>query len=136
MQANVNRALIAVGKAQEQHALYLAEIAALRKGLPKKRDAGRAVLLPLVANFYGVAVVDGQGKAKGQKVLDSGAAKYEAARKALQSMVADIYVGASRTELEVPADVLAAAEKLAKLCNEYKNARKLASTAVAAVFSA
>jgi len=48
MQANVNKALNAVRKAQDQHAVYLAEVAKLRKGLPRSADKGRVVLLPMV----------------------------------------------------------------------------------------
>ena len=63
MQANVNKALNAVRAAQAQHAVYLAEVAKLRKGLPRSADKGRVVLLPMVAKFYGVAVIAGAGKA-------------------------------------------------------------------------
>jgi hypothetical protein len=38
-------------------------------------------------------------------------------------------------ELEIPAEILKAAERLAKLCNEYEGARKLASTAIAQAFA-
>jgi len=101
MQVIVNRALRAVENAKEQHAIYLAAIAALRKGLSKKREPGRAKLLPMVARYYGVAVVDGKGKATGSLVLDSEAVSYEAARKALQRMLDDIYgkvAGAGMTD--------------------------------------
>jgi hypothetical protein len=57
------------------------------------RDAAhvRAALLPHVAAFYNVAVIDGAGKAMGTKVLDKESAKYEAAKKALQRLGADIF---------------------------------------------
>lgn len=106
MQANVNRALTAVGKAAEQHAIYLAEIAKLRKGLPRKADKGRAVLMPLIAQYYGVPVVDGAGKATGQMVMDSEAGSYEAAKTALRRMLADIYLGSSRVEVDLVAQAL------------------------------
>jgi hypothetical protein len=38
-------------------------------------------------------------------------------------------------ELAVPAEILAAAEKLAKLCAQYEESRKLASTAIAQAFA-
>jgi hypothetical protein len=91
MQANVNKALTAVRNAQDQHAIYLAEIAKIRKGLPRSADKGRVVLLPMVAKFYGVKVVAGAGKAAGSRVLNADSAGYEAARKALQRLLADIY---------------------------------------------
>jgi hypothetical protein len=106
MQANVNKALNAVRAAQAQHAVYLAEIAKLRKGLPRSADKGRVVLLPMVAKFYDVAVVAGAGKAKGQMVLDADSASYEAARKALQRMLADIYQTSSKTEVDLVAQAL------------------------------
>ena len=39
-------------------------------------------------------------------------------------------------EIEVPEEVLKAAERLAKLCAQYEGARKLASTAIAQAFAA
>ena len=106
MQANVNKALTAVRNAQAQHAIYLAEVAKLRKGLPRSADKGRAVLLPMVAKFYGVAVVAGAGKAAGSMVLDSDSAGYEAARKALQRLLADIYQSSGKTEVDLVAQAL------------------------------
>jgi|GEM_PF-6175408 len=106
MQANVNKALTAVRNAQAQHAIYLAEVAKLRKGLPRSADKGRVVLLPMVAKFYGVAVVAGAGKAAGSMVLDSDSAGYEAARKALQRLLADIYQSSSKTEVDLVAQAL------------------------------
>ena len=102
-------------------------------------DAIRTALLPDVASYvkYAVPLVDGEGKAVGTKVLDKTHAKYEACRKALGRLVSDI-VGkssAATEEIEIPAEILAAAAKLAKLCNEYKDARKLASGAVAQAFA-
>ena len=38
---------------------------------------------------------------------------------------------AQAEELDIPADIMAAAMKLAKLCNEYEGAAKLAATALA-----
>jgi hypothetical protein len=58
------------------------------KGMP--RDEVRTAIMPTVAAFYGVSLKDGEGKAEGTKVLDSGAAKYEAARKALGRLLNDI----------------------------------------------
>jgi hypothetical protein len=121
---------------------YGEKIAALQgiyKG--KKPDAIRATLLPQVASFpkYAVPLVAGSGKAEGTLVLDAEHPKYEACRKALGRLVKDIVGGGSAKteseELEVPAEVLAAAEKLAKLCAAYEGSRKLASTAIAQAFA-
>jgi hypothetical protein len=83
-----------------------------------------------------VPLVAGAGKAEGTLVLDKDAPKYEAAKKALQRLVKDI-VGASndKVEVEVPAELLAAAEKLAKLAAQYEGARSLASKALAQAFA-
>lgn len=116
----------------------IAALQAIYKG--KKPEAVRAALLPQVASFpkYAVPVIPGEGKAKGTMVLDREHANYEACRKALGRLVKDIVGGGSAKaeEVEVPAEVLAAAAKLAKLCAQYEGARKLASTAIAQAFAA
>lgn len=119
---------------------YGEKIAALRKLYRRKSpEVIRAALLPDVASFpkYGVRLVPGEGKAEGTMVLDKGHAKYEACRKALQRIVNDIMgkSSAAKEEIEVPAEILAAAAKLAKLCAQYEDSRKLASTAVAQAFA-
>lgn len=102
-------------------------------------DAIRAALLPEVASFpkYAVPLVDGAGKATGTKVLDKDHAKYEAAKKALQRLVSDIVGKTSKAteEIEIPAELLAAAAKLAKLAQEYEGARSLAAKALAQAFA-
>jgi hypothetical protein len=102
-------------------------------------DAIRAALLPEVASFpkYAVPLVAGAGKAEGTLVLDKDHAKYEACRKALGRLVSDI-VGKSDNkteEVEVPAELLAAAAKLAKLAQQYEGARSLAAKALAQAFA-
>ena len=102
-------------------------------------EAIRAALLPEVASFpkYAVPLVDGAGKATGTKVLDKTHANYEACRKALGRLVSDI-AGKSDNkteEVEVPAELLAAAAKLAKLAAQYEGARSLASKALAQAFA-
>ena len=106
MQANVNKALNAVRAAQGQRAIYLAEVSKLRKGLPRSADKGRAVLLPMVARFYGVPVIAGAGKATGSMVLNAESTGYEAAKTALRRMVADIYETSSKTEVDLVAQAL------------------------------
>ena len=120
---------------------YAEKIAALQgvfKG--KTAEAVRASILPDVASYpkYSVPLVAGSGKAEGTKVLDKGHANYEACRKALGRVVSAIVGKASsgaKEEIEIPAEVLAAAAKLAKLCAQYEDSRKLASTAVAQAFA-
>ena len=119
---------------------YGDRIAELRKVYTgKTADEVRTAILPFVASYskYQVPVVKGEGKAEGTKVLDKTHEKYEACRKALQRMVNDIVGKTSDAteEIEVPEEVLKAAQRLAKLCAQYEGARKLASTAVAQAFA-
>jgi hypothetical protein len=105
----------------------------------KERDVISKAIIGDVASHpkYLVPLVDGEGKAEGTKVLDKSHAKYEACRKALQRIVSDIMgkSAGSQEEVEVPEEVLKAAERLAKLCAQYEGARKLASTAIAQAFA-
>lgn len=102
-------------------------------------DSIRAALLADVASFpkYAVPLVAGAGKAEGKLVLDKEHANYEACRKALSRLVNDIVGKSSNAteEIEVPAELLAAAAKLAKLAAEYEGARSLASKALAMAFA-
>ena len=102
-------------------------------------EAIRAALLPDVASFpkYAVPLVAGAGKAVGTMVLDKEHKNYEACRKALGRLVSAI-AGKSDNkpeEIEVPAELLAAAAKLAKLAQQYEGARSLASKALAQAFA-
>jgi len=54
------------------------------------RDAAKVAMLPTVAEFYKVKIVDGQKAAKGTKVLNKDCEGYEAARKALQRLLDDV----------------------------------------------
>ena len=105
----------------------------------KERDVISKAIIGDVASHpkYQVPLVKGEGKAEGTMVLDKGHAKYEACRKALQRIVSDIMGKSSgaQEEVEVPEEVLKAAERLAKLCAQYEGARKLASTAIAQAFA-
>lgn len=73
-------------------AAYGEAIRALKADCAKlDREAGRAAMLPAVAEYYEVPLVDGERKAKGTKVLDTSADKYEAAKTAIRRLVADVY---------------------------------------------
>ncbi len=105
----------------------------------KERDVISKAIIGDVASHpkYLVPLVKGEGKAEGTMVLDKTHAKYEACRKALQRIVSDIMgkSAGAQEEVEVPEEVLKAAERLAKLCAQYEGARKLASTAIAQAFA-
>jgi len=117
--------------------IALLQVAFKGKTAEQIRDAIR----PDVASYkkYAVPFVDGKGKAVGTKVLDKDHPQYENCRKAVTNLTKAI-VGVSSDaveteEIEVPAEILKAAERLAKLCAEYEGARKLASTAIAQAFA-
>ena len=120
---------------------YAEKIAALQEVFKgKTAEVVRASILPDVASYkkYSVPLVAGSGKAEGTKVLDKGHANYEACRKALGRLVSAIVGKESsghKEEIEIPEEILKAAEKLAKLCAQYEDSRKLASTAVAQAFA-
>ena len=120
---------------------YAEKIETLRKAFEgKTADEVRDAIRPDVASYkkYQVPFVDGKGKAVGTKVLDSTHAQYENCRKAVTNLTKAI-VGKETSgaveELEVPAEILKAAKALAKLCAEYEQSRKLASTAIAQAFA-
>jgi len=68
--------------------LAIVDLKKMLKG--KARDVVRSTLLPIFAEWYGVGLVEGSGKAEGTLVLDSGAEHYEGCRKALSRMVSEI----------------------------------------------
>jgi len=123
IKSNVTAALTAA------HA-YGDAIAALRKDCAgMERDAVRKAVLPPVAAFYKVEVVDGK--------LNSEADNYEAARKYLLRLLKDVCPSSNtKEETEVPAELLKAAAVLAKLAAKYEGARSLASKALAQSFAA
>jgi hypothetical protein len=91
---------------------YAAAIAKLRTTFRGQLSPDvRTGLLPYVAAYYKVAVVDG----KRGSGLDQGATKYEAARKALQRLTKDI-VGASAAHTE-PTPLTRAQLALIKQCH-------------------
>lgn len=97
-------------------------------------DKARAACLAAASTHYRVPLIDGAGKATGQKVLDREAANYEAAKKRVQRLLAAAFPKA-REDVEVPAELIRAAKALAKLANEYEGARALAAKALAAAFA-
>lgn len=63
----------------------------LAKDLKRKsRDTVRTTLMPFVGAFWNVKLVDGEGKAKGTKVFDKTAPKYENAKRDLYDLVKGI----------------------------------------------
>lgn len=114
-------------------------------------EAAAPLCLEWVGQHYGVALVVSQSpRNKGQQVLDSSAADYEAAKTALrrirESLTGDADKAAvdaanpgarsGKSEVEVPAEIAALAARLVAMCNEYEGAKKLAAQAVAEAFAA
>ena len=121
---------------------YAEKIALLQAAFKgKTAEQIRDAIRPDVASYskYAVPFVEGNGKAVGTKVLDKDHPQYENCRKAVTNLTKAI-VGTESSgsveEIEVPAEILAAAAKLAKLCAQYEESRKLASTAIAQAFAA
>ena len=119
---------------------YAEKVALLQKAFEGKAvEDIRNAIRPDVASYtkYQVPMIDGKGKAVGTKVLDKEHPQYENCRKAVTNLANDIAGKTSEAveEIEVPEEVLKAAERLAKLCAQYEGARKLASTAIAQAFA-
>ena len=91
--------------------------------------AVHSTLLPIVAEYYGIATkVQGSGRV----VMQGAPSDVSAATKRLTKLVSVITATVQdKTEIDVPADILAAAAKLWALCAEYKLANKICATAVA-----
>ena len=108
---------------------YDTATAALRKDCKgMEREAVREAMLPCVAAYYAVEVVEGK--------LSTESAKYEAAKRALYRLLKDVCPSSDTKEEEaIPAELLKAAKALALLANEYKNAKSLASKALATAFA-
>jgi hypothetical protein len=91
----------------------------------KSRTVVRAKLLPVFASVYAVSMNDGEGKAKGTKVLDSDASAYEACRKALGRTVTFICGAKESNSVELPKKLvnnLIKEIKVAKLTKAQLNA--------------
>jgi hypothetical protein len=117
----------------------------VRLGLGTVEDA-RPVVLAWASDKYACPLVESQSnRNKGQKVLDRSHAAFMRADKAFKRAMEDLTGDADAKvsakaegeaeEVEIPAELLAAAQKLAKLAQQYEGARKLASRAVAAAFA-
>lgn len=98
-------------------------------------DKARIACLAAASEHYNVPLIAGSGKAEGQKVLDSEAAKYETARKRVQRLLAAAFPKGAKQEVEIPKELLKAAQVLAKLAGEYEGSRSLAAKALAAAFA-
>ena len=115
-----------------------------RRWTGKSADEVRMLVLPLIGKIYSVAIVTSESnKNKGQLTLDRSARHFETAKTALRDMVADITLSgkgsgnkSNKAEIEIPAAIAALAAKLAAMCNEYEDSKRLAAQAIAEAFAA
>lgn len=111
----------------------------VRKAAQSGADTVRALLLPHVAEYYSVPVVVSESpRNKGQAALDREAPSYEAAKKALQRLTADVMGktgNKAKDEVEIPEELMAAARTLAKRANAYEGSKALAAKALALAFA-
>ena len=109
-------------------------------------EDARPVVLAWASDKYACPLVTSESnRNKGQQVLNRKHDAFMRADKAFKRAMEDLMGDADAKvsakaegeaeEYEIPADIAAAAAKLAKLCNEYEGARKLAAKAVAAAFA-
>ena len=89
--------------------------------------------MTLASEKYSVPVK--RAESSGKLMWDSKAENYETAKKRVQRLVKAVYETAKREDVEIPAELLEAAAKLAKLAKKYEGSRSLASKALAASFA-
>lgn len=100
------------------------------------RDAFDAILREAVSVRYNVPTKEYGGKIVLDKKGAPDAKAYEAAKRRHSRIMAECFPSSNATEeVEIPAELLAAAAKLAKLANVYEGSRSLASRALAAAFA-
>ena len=128
--SKINQAILSTFVSGDADDAALASVKTLAARMTQERFATLAQ--ELASEHYSVPLIT---KSTGKVVFDSTAPKYETARKRVQRLIAFVYPKAPGEEIEIPAELLAAAAKLAKLANEYEGARSLASKALASAFA-
>lgn len=95
----------------------------------------KAWLAPATAEYYKVQLV---AKERGEGTTWGKDTASQTAKKQNDRLAAAVLgeVSKSQEEVEIPAELLAAAAKLVKLAKEYEGARSLASKALAAAWTA
>lgn len=132
-------------------AAFQERVAVLRDALPAaalaSREACADALRDPVWVYYGIDIRSTEKGGEinvaksGRRALPTDHALSETCRTALSRLVKAVLAGttsneqAEAEECEIPAELLAAAAKLAKLAQAYEGSRRLASRAVAAAFA-
>ncbi len=115
-------------------------------GLSTVEDARPVVLAWASQKYACPLVISESNRNKGQQVLDRKHDAFMRADKAFKRAMEDLTGDAdskpsnksesgAAEEVEIPAELLAAAQRLAKLAQQYEGARKLASRALATAFA-
>jgi len=115
-------------------------------GLATVEDARPIVMAWASQKYACPIVVSESNRNKGQQVLDRKHDAFMRADKAFKRAMEDLTgdadskpsnksEGEAAEEVEIPAELLAAAQRLAKLAQQYEGARKLASRALATAFA-
>ena len=130
MQA-LSAAILKTFKTGDDDEAALADVVKLAKRM--KRETFEPLAQKLASTKYDVPLIE---KSTGRIVFDSSAPKYETARKRVQRLIKAVYeTSQSKEDIEIPAELLALAAKLAKAANKYEGARSLASKALAMAFA-
>ena len=141
MAKSINTLVAACFKAAEA---FADKVAILRNDMPADALADKAACMAALqqptADYYGIKLLKNEntGRITWPKDTEAGVA---AAKKQQQRLCKAVMAGEesahadAEEECEIPAELLAAARKLAKLAKEYEGARKLASRAIAAAFA-
>lgn len=138
-----NTLFVSVAACYAAAATFAEKVDALRVTLKGQRVSltpkdVKATLAPETARYYGVALVD---KVRGEGQTWGADTASQTAKKQNDRLTAAVIGDAkgeteAKPEIEIPAELLAAAAKLAKLAQQYEGARSLASKALAHAFSA
>lgn len=124
----ITAAINAMVLASQSYQAALAIVRDAARAGKLERDQARLLLTTAVMHHMGKKYA-GQCGEDGLPMRNTALTKY------VSEMLRDIYSAenssASKEEIDVPADILAVALKLAKMCNAYEHSAKLASTALA-----
>lgn len=117
LKAIINDILSTVDRAIDNRAEYLRLIDKARAACAGlTQDDVRDALLPLIAAYRGVKIVEGRGKATGRKVFDREAPAFESAKRDLRMITQDICgAGSDHAAPSKPTKVRAKAAALALL---------------------
>ena len=127
----LNKAILATFKKGDDLDAAIADVKTAAGRMSESKFTELA--MTLASEKYSVPVK--RAESSGKLMWDSKAENYETAKKRVQRLVKAVYETAKREDVEIPAELLEAAAKLAKLAKKYEGSRSLASKALAASFA-